>query len=76
MTLLSAHPIANTAHKGHITYGGFRVYAPMRRIAGITSRRFAVDLLVNRDSVTRSWWITSITVGNLTVAVTLKDCSK
>lgn len=54
MTLLTAHPEWNLS---------------IRRLASVSSRRYIVDVLSNRDGLVRADWDYSFTLGRFTIAV-------
>lgn len=74
MTLLSAHPLNNTAGipTYNADYSRYTLNAPMRRIAGLTTSKFAIDVLRNRDAVIRASWDASFTLGTFTIAIVKK----
>lgn len=69
--MLTAHPAYMT--KGEVTYhfesNTYTVCAPIRRLASVSTHRYIVDLLSNRDGVVREDWDYSLTFGRFTIAV-------
>lgn len=69
--MLTAHPAYMT--KGEVTYhfdaNKYTVSAPIRRLASVSTRRYVVDVLSNRDRIVREDWDYSFSVGKFTVAV-------
>lgn len=71
MTLLSAHPVTMTQgkHTYNFEANTYTVDAPIRRLASVSSRRYIIDLLSNRDGIVRADWDYSLTFGRFTIAV-------
>lgn len=67
MTMLSAHPAAMTQGKVsyHFEANKYTVDAPIRRLASISTRRYIVDLLSNRDGIVRADWDYSFHAGTV-----------
>lgn len=74
MTILSSHPIELTARVIVLSrsYRGYRspFRVPMlRRLAGLTLRGFAVDVLRNNARIVRADWDQHFSMGTLTLAI-------
>ena len=71
MTILTAHPAYMT--QGEVTYHfealKYTVNAPIRRLASVSSKRFVLDLLLNRARIVREDWDYSVSIGKFTLAV-------
>lgn len=71
MTMLTAHPKHATVgvYQFDRDYNILAVDAPIRRLASVSSRRYIIDLLSNRDGIVRADWDYSLTFGRFTIAV-------
>jgi hypothetical protein len=73
VTITNSHPMHLTAGRERIwkTSGsiGYKFNAPIRRIAGISTRTMSLTLLANNAGIVRDDWTAFVSVGTYTLAL-------
>jgi hypothetical protein len=73
VTITKSHPMHLTAGRERICTSykrmGYKFNAPIRRIAGISTRTMALTLLANNAGIVRDDWAAFVSVGTYTLAL-------